>query len=116
MAETKKTPAKAPKAEKPAASSAAKPAADAKAERGYGRTLRGVVKSTKMQKTITVEVIRTVRHAKYAKFLKHRSRYYAHDEKGQAGVGDTVIIVECRPMSRLKRWRLQEIAEKAKTI
>jgi small subunit ribosomal protein S17 len=114
MAETKKTPAKAPKAEKPAASSAATP--DAKAERGYGRTLRGVVKSARMKKTITVEVIRTVRHAKYAKFLKHRSRYYAHDEKGQAGVGDTVIIVECRPMSRLKRWRLQEIAEKAKTI
>jgi len=83
------------------------------AERGYGRTLRGVVKSNKMAKTITVEVVRTVRHAKYNKFLKHRSRYYAHDEKGQAGVGDTVIIVETRPLSKLKRWRLQTIAEKA---
>ena len=82
-------------------------------ERGQGRSLRGVVRSNKMAKTITVEVVRTVRHAKYAKFLKHRSRYYAHDEKGEAGVGDTVIIVETRPMSKLKRWRLQSIAEKA---
>ncbi len=82
-------------------------------ERGFGRSLRGIVKSTKMGKTITVEVFRTVRHAKYAKFLKHRSRYYAHDEKGEAGVGDTVVIVETRPMSKLKRWRLQSVAEKA---
>src|SRR5688572_6698341 len=83
------------------------------AERGYGRTLTGVVKSTKMAKTITVEVVRTVRHAKYAKFLKKRARYYAHDERGEAGVGDRVIIVETRPMSKLKRWRLQSVAEKA---
>jgi small subunit ribosomal protein S17 len=82
-------------------------------ERGTGRTLRGVVKSTKMQKTITVEVIRTVRHAKYNKFIKKRARYYAHDEHGTAGVGDMVDIVECRPMSKLKRWRLQNVAEKA---
>jgi small subunit ribosomal protein S17 len=83
-------------------------------ERGYGRTLRGVVLSNKMAKTITVEVIRTVRHAKYNKFLKKRARYYAHDEGSEAGIGDTVVIVESRPLSRLKRWRLQSIAEKAK--
>lgn len=82
-------------------------------ERGYGRTLTGVVKSNKMAKTIVVEVVRTVRHAKYAKFLKKRARYYAHDEKGQAGIGDTVVIVESRPLSKLKRWRLQNIAQKA---
>jgi small subunit ribosomal protein S17 len=82
-------------------------------ERGYGRTLTGVVKSSKMAKTITVETVRTVRHAKYAKFLKKRARYYAHDEKGEAGVGDTVIIVESRPLSKLKRWRLQSIVQKA---
>ncbi len=82
-------------------------------ERGTGRTLRGVVKSDKMAKTISVEVIRTVRHAKYNKFIKKRARYYAHDEKGQAHVGDTVDIVECRPTSKLKRWRLANIAEKA---
>jgi small subunit ribosomal protein S17 len=82
-------------------------------ERGYGRTLTGLVKSSKMAKTITVETVRTVRHAKYAKFLKKRARYYAHDEKGEAGVGDKVIIVESRPLSKLKRWRLQNIAQKA---
>jgi small subunit ribosomal protein S17 len=82
-------------------------------ERGSGRTLTGVVKSNKMAKTIVVEVVRTVRHAKYAKFLKKRARYYAHDEKGEAGVGDKVIIVESRPLSKLKRWRLQNIAQKA---
>ncbi|OGQ11587.1 MAG: 30S ribosomal protein S17 [Deltaproteobacteria bacterium RBG_16_71_12] len=84
-------------------------------ERGTGRTLRGVVKSDKMAKTISVEVIRTVRHAKYNKFIKKRARYYAHDEQGQAHVGDTVDIVECRPTSKLKRWRLANIAEKAST-
>lgn len=82
-------------------------------ERGYGRTLTGVVKSNKMTKTIVVEVVRTVRHAKYAKFLKKRARYYAHDEKGEAGVGDLVTIVESRPLSKLKRWRLQNVAQKA---
>ncbi|MBI1947807.1 MAG: 30S ribosomal protein S17 [Deltaproteobacteria bacterium] len=82
-------------------------------ERGTGRTLRGVVKSDKMAKTISVEVVRTVRHAKYNKFIKKRARYYAHDEKGQAHIGDTVDIVECRPTSKLKRWRLANIAEKA---
>jgi len=83
-------------------------------ERGYGRTLRGVAVKTKMQKTIIVEVVRTVRHPKYNKFLKKRARYYAHDERNEVGAGDTVVIVESRPLSRLKRWRLQSIAEKAK--
>ncbi len=83
------------------------------AERGYGRTLTGVVKSNKMAKTIVVETVRTVRHPKYAKFLKKRARYYAHDEKGEAGVGDKVTIVESRPLSKLKRWRLQSVAQKA---
>ena len=83
-------------------------------DRGWGRTLRGVVLSNKMSKTITVEVVRTVRHAKYNKFLKKRARYYAHDERSEAGIGDTVVIVESRPLSKLKRWRLQSIAEKAK--
>jgi len=87
---------------------------DETSERGYGRTLRGVVKSNLMTKTITVEVVRTVRHAKYNKFLKKRARYYAHDERSEAAIGDTVIIVESRPLSRLKRWRLQSIAVKAK--
>jgi small subunit ribosomal protein S17 len=83
-------------------------------ERGFGRTLRGIVLSNKMAKTISVEVVRTVRHPKYNKFIKKRARYYAHDEEGTAGIGDTVVIVESRPLSKLKRWRLQTIAEKAK--
>jgi small subunit ribosomal protein S17 len=83
-------------------------------DRGKGRTLRGVVRKSNMQKTIVVEVVRTVRHPKYNKFLKKRARYYAHDERNEVGAGDTVIIVESRPMSKLKRWRLQSIAVKAK--
>jgi len=83
-------------------------------ERGTGRTLRGVAQKSKMQKTIIVEVVRTVRHPKYNKFLKKRARYYAHDERNEVQAGDTVVIVESRPLSRLKRWRLQSIAEKAK--
>jgi small subunit ribosomal protein S17 len=82
--------------------------------RGFGRTLRGVVTSNKATNTLTVEVIRTVRHAKYNKFLKKRAKYYAHDERSEAGIGDTVVIVESRPLSKLKRWRLQSISEKAK--
>ena len=83
-------------------------------DRGWGRTLRGVVLSNKMTKTITVEVVRTVRHPKYNKYLKKRARYYAHDERSEAGIGDQVIIVESRPLSKLKRWRLQTVSEKAK--
>ena len=89
-------------------------AASIEGDRGYGRTLRGVVLSNKMAKTISVEVVRTVRHGKYNKFIKKRARYYAHDERQEAGPGDTVVIVESRPLSKLKRWRLQTVAEKAK--
>jgi small subunit ribosomal protein S17 len=67
-----------------------------------------------MTKTITVEVIRTVKHPKYNKYLKKRARYYAHDERSEAGIGDQVVIVESRPLSKLKRWRLQTVSEKAK--
>ena len=82
--------------------------------RGYGRVLRGVVTSDKMDKSIVVEVTRTVRHKKYNKFIKRRARYHAHDESNDAGVGDTVVIVESRPLSKTKRWRLRDVAERAK--
>ena len=88
--------------------------AQSEGERGYGRTLRGVAVKTKMQKTIIVEVVRTVRHPKYNKFLKKRARYYAHDERNEAGIGDVVRVVETRPTSKQKRWRLVEIVEKAR--
>ena len=87
---------------------------EANTDRGTGRSLRGVVTSNKAQKTVTVEVVRTVRHPRYNKFLKRRAKYYAHDERSECGIGDTVVIVESRPLSALKRWRVQEIAEKAK--
>jgi small subunit ribosomal protein S17 len=76
------------------------------------RVLTGIVTSNKMEKTITVEVTRTVRHHKYNKFLKRRDRYHAHDEANQCQEGDTVAIVESNPTSKTKRWRLKEVIEK----
>jgi small subunit ribosomal protein S17 len=80
------------------------------------RQLIGVVVSNKMQKTIVVEVSRRVRHPRYQKVITKYKKFYAHDEHGQAGLGDRVRIVESRPLSRLKRWRLVEVLEKAKKI
>jgi len=77
------------------------------------RSKTGVVKSNKMDKTATVEVVRTVRHEKYAKFVRKSDRYHVHDEQNVCQEGDTVVIVEHRPMSRTKRWRLQEVVKKA---
>lgn len=69
-----------------------------------GRTLKGVVVSDKMTKTVVVEVLRLRKHDKYKKFIKITSRYKAHDEKGEYHVGDQVIIKETRPISKDKRW------------
>ena len=77
------------------------------------RTMTGVVTSNKMQKTITVEVTRLVKHPQYGKYVRRRSRLKAHDERSEAKTGDTVIVVECRPLSRTKRWRLQKVLAKA---
>jgi len=77
------------------------------------RTKTGVVKSSKMDKTATIEVVRTVRHDKYNKFVRKNGRYHIHDENNACQEGDTVVIVECRPMSRTKRWRLGEIVKRA---
>lgn len=74
----------------------------------------GVVVSNKMQKTITVAVERKVKHPKYGKFITYTSKFKAHDEKNECGIGDTVRIMETRPMSKLKNWRLVEIIERAK--
>lgn len=80
--------------------------------RGAGRVLKGIVTSDKADKTITVEVTRTVRHKRYNKFIKRRARYHAHDDKNECEIGDTVTIVESRFLSVTKRWRLQKIVEK----
>ena len=74
----------------------------------------GVVSSNGMQKSITVAVERKVKHPKYGKFVKLTTKFVAHDEKDECGVGDTVRIMETRPMSKTKNWRLVEILEKAK--
>ncbi|HNL83640.1 MAG TPA: 30S ribosomal protein S17 [Chitinophagales bacterium] len=83
-------------------------------ERKFRKIRIGVVTSDKMDKTITVSVVRRLKHPKYGKFLKKTKKFHAHDEKNECGVGDTVKIMETRPLSATKRWRLVEILEKAK--
>lgn len=74
----------------------------------------GKVTSNKMDKTIAVEVERKVKHAMYGKFMKRTKKFLAHDDTNSCGIGDLVKIVETRPLSKNKRWRLVEIVEKAK--
>ena len=74
----------------------------------------GIVTSDKMDKSVVVTVQRRVMHPKYGKFVKRSSKFMAHDEKGEANIGDTVRISETRPMSKMKRWRVVEIMERAK--
>ena len=83
-------------------------------ERNLRKTRTGLVTSNKMDKTITVAVERKVKHPIYGKFVKKTTRFHAHDEKNECAVGDTVRIMETRPLSKLKRWRLVEVVEKAK--
>jgi len=83
-------------------------------ERGQRKIRKGKVVSNKPNKTIIVQVERLVQHPKYKKFIKKRSKLYAHDEKNECQVGDVVKVQESRPLSRLKRWRLLGIVEKAK--
>jgi small subunit ribosomal protein S17 len=83
-------------------------------ERNLRKTRTGVVRNNKMQKTITVSVERRVKHPIYGKFVKKTTRFHAHDEKNECQVGDIVKIMESRPLSKTKRWRLVEVVEKAK--
>ncbi len=73
----------------------------------------GSVLESKMAKTIVVEVIRRAPHPLYKRIVSKRRKFYAHDEQGEAKVGDVVRIVECRPLSKLKRWELKEVLRKA---
>lgn len=84
------------------------------AERNLRKTRTGVVRSNKMDKTITVTVERKVKHPIYGKFVKKTTSFHAHDEKNECTVGDIVKIMETRPLSKTKRWRLVEVVEKAK--
>jgi len=83
-------------------------------ERNLRKERIGVVTSDKMDKSVVVMVERRVMHPKYGKFVKRSSTFMAHDEKGEAHIGDTVRIMETRPISKLKRWRVVEIVERAK--
>ena len=86
-------------------------AADQRANR---KTRRGYVVSDKMDKTVVIEVEDRVKHPLYGKVIRRTSKVKAHDEQNSAGVGDLVVIMETRPLSATKRWRLVEILEKAK--
>ncbi len=80
------------------------------------QSLVGVVTSAKMQKTIVVKVTRQVQHPLYRRVVRVSKKFYAHDETGEARAGDTVRIVETRPLSRLKRWRLAEVVLRSSTV
>jgi small subunit ribosomal protein S17 len=83
-------------------------------QRGLRKTSQGVVVSDKMDKTIVVAITTRVRHPLYGKIVKRTTKLKAHDEENACGIGDTVRVMETRPLSRDKRWRLVEIVEKAK--
>lgn len=83
-------------------------------ERNLRKTRTGVVTSNKMDKTITVKVRRRLQHSMYGKFLEKSRNFHAHDENNECNIGDTVRIMETRPLSKLKRWRVVEVLEKAK--
>lgn len=85
-----------------------------KIERNLRKTRIGVVSSNKMDKTITVKVERKIKHPLYGKFLKKTTSFHAHDEKNECSIGDIVKIMESRPLSKTKRWRLVEVVEKVK--
>ena len=85
------------------------PAAEAPAARGLRKSRIGEVTSSKMHKTVVVETVTRVPHAKFGKIVKQVKKFYVHDEDGKAQVGDVVRITETRPVSKLKRWRLVEI-------
>ena len=87
---------------------------ETKLVRNLRKERQGLVVSTKMDKTIVVAVQRRVKHPKYGKFVHRTTTFYAHDEKNECGIGDTVRIMETRPLSKMKRWRLVEIIERAK--
>ncbi len=83
-------------------------------ERALRKQRTGVVTSDKMDKTITVLVERKIKHPIYGKFMKSTKKFTAHDEKNECKIGDKVKIMETRPLSKKKRWRLVEILERAK--
>jgi small subunit ribosomal protein S17 len=90
--------------------------AEAESKQGLKNEKIGQVVSTKMQKTIVVEVSRRVPHPLYKRIIGKRKKFYAHDAEGSAKTGDIVRIVECRPLSKLKRWQLAEVVRRAAQV
>jgi small subunit ribosomal protein S17 len=82
-------------------------------ERGISKVRQGVVVSSKMDKTVVVAIVRRKKHASYGKYVKNTRKYFAHDEANLCGEGDLVDIVECRPLSKNKRWRVKKVVTKA---
>ena len=78
------------------------------------KTFVGMVESNKMNKTIVVSVERLVKHSMYGKYVKRTTKLYAHDEENTCNIGDKVLVMSTRPLSKLKRWRLVEVIERAK--
>ena len=114
-AETEATPAPAAVATAPAKKVATPAAADVDTEaRKNRKTREGLVVSDKMDKTAVVAIIERVRHAKYGKFMMRTKRLYAHDETNDVNIGDKVRVMETRPLSKNKRWRIVEVLERAK--
>jgi small subunit ribosomal protein S17 len=89
-------------------------ATDSELSRGYRKVREGLVVSDKMDKTVVVEVEDRVKHPKYGKVIRRTKKYKAHDGENACGVGDRVLLMETRPLSATKRWRVAEILEKAK--
>ena len=87
---------------------------DATDERAARKVREGIVTSNKMDKTVVVSVVDRVRHAKYNKFVLRTKKLYAHDETNDVNIGDKVRVMETRPMSKTKRWRVTDIVERAK--
>jgi len=86
----------------------------ATSERGLVRSREGIVVSDKMEKSCVIAVERKIKHPKYGKFMKKTTKLMVHDESNECGIGDTIRVMETRPLSKNKRWRLIEIIEKAK--
>jgi len=90
--------------------------AEAESKQGLKNEKVGQVVSTKMDKTIVIEVSRRVPHPLYKRIINKRKKFYAHDEESTAKTGDVVRIIECRPLSKLKRWRLVEVVRRAAQV
>lgn len=82
--------------------------------RGLPKQMQGLVSSDKMDKTVVVQVVTQMKHPQYGKYVQRTKKYYAHDEKNDAKIGDTVLITETRPLSKLKRYRVSKVVQRAK--